>query len=128
MVWSGTHHGTDWCGLHERVVKDLAHVRAVALANLAEVVDERGVEQRKLPPHAVEVALHVLEAVLPELADDKPARAVRLVHVGDEPAQKVLAVVLDGVEAEPLERQLGGQPLSPVEDVLLDLWVVVVEI
>lgn len=68
-----TYHCTNWRSLHKGVVKDLAHVCAVTLADLAEVVDQRSVKKGKLPAHAVEVALHVLEAVFPELADDEPA-------------------------------------------------------
>lgn len=69
----GTYHRTNWRSLHQGVVENLSHVCAIALADFTEVVDQRGVEEGKLPTHSVEVALHVLEAILPELADDEPA-------------------------------------------------------
>lgn len=122
------YHCAHWCSLHQRIVKHLPHVCTVATANLTKVVDQWRVKEAELAAHSVEVTLHVLEAVLPELANNEPPFTVGLVHNGDEFAQKVLAKVLDGIEAKTLEGDLRRQPLAPVEHVLGYFAVIVVDI
>lgn len=114
--------------LHQGIVKDLAQIGAVAPADLAEVVDQGSIEERELLVHAFEVTSHVIEGVFPELSDEEPAGTELFVHHGDELAQELLAVMLDGIEADTLERQLLGDPFSPVQSIVDHFLVVVVNV
>ena len=72
--------------------------------------------------------MHITQTILPELAHEEPPLTMRLVQSRNEFPQELLGEMFHSVETNAFEGHFFGQPDTPVNHILADFWVVVVEI
>lgn len=125
---TSTYHSVDGIGLHQSSIKHLSQIRTITLRDLAEVVDQGGIKHGELAVHPAEILAQITQVILPKLANKEPSLAKLLVEALDELTEEVFAVVLHGVETDTLDGEGITEPLAPVDDIVDDFWVRVVEI
>lgn len=122
-------HGRVRLGLHERLVKHLSQIAIFRCRDLAEVVEEGCVVQAELVVHLIEVLEQFVHVADPELAHEEQfALAEVLFEVCHELVGEALGEVLACIEAESAELELLDHPLAPVDHVVDDFRVAVIDV
>lgn len=93
-----------------------------------ELVDKWRIEEGEFVTHVSYVGCHGVQRVFPEFANQEPSGPDSLVQVFEQALQEFLGVMLDSIEAYPLNRYLTVEPGSPCLDVRYYFWVSVVNI
>ena len=97
-----TYHSVDRLFLDKSIIKHFSQISTLRLAQSTKVIHERRIEQREFLAHSLQIGTHVVQAIFPELADEEPSLAMRLIHLGNKLSEEILAEVLHGIEANAL--------------------------
>lgn len=115
-------------GANQGPFKDFRQICILGIGYRREIVDKWRIEEREFVLHVSNIGRHSIQGILPEFTHKEPPGTETVVQVLNKALQKFFRVVLDGVEAYTLDRNLAIEPLNPSFHVGFDFWMSVVKI